>query len=36
MAARLDLRQEKNGTNLCDAIVTGAIINFYTAVLSHG
>src|SRR5216683_5194494 len=34
MAARLDLRQAQNGTNLCDAIVTGAIINFYTAVPS--
>ena len=34
MAARLDLRQAQNGTNLCDAIVTRAIINFYTAVPS--
>jgi hypothetical protein len=34
MAARLDLRQAQNGINLCDAIVTGAIINFYIAVPS--
>ncbi len=34
MAARLDLRQAQNGTNLCDVIITGAIINFYTAVPS--